>query len=521
MKEEKFKIALGIYMLLYFIINVITLTDFPFVHSDEAWLSGLTRNMMESGSLGVTETFFDLKPRYPHGIKSIFHLLQMPMLALFGYQVFSFRLLSLIFGCLSILIFYFLLSYLLNRCDGISGWYPLLGAVLLSLDIQFIYSAHFARQEILLIFSMLLVVYALAKRSYITAALVTGLSIGLHPNSFLLGTMAVVILLPKVRGSWKPLFQYGGVTGAFGLAFILLSLSFDKHFFSHYLAYGNSEFDIGASPASKLAELPYFIQKIWHGVSGTYYVPNIRLQLILFAITLVAALLYLLIGKERNKNRILFCIRGISGILLGMVIIGRYNQTSIIFFFPLFYLLLLLVIDGIFGPAGVFGSVNCRKNMAIGVLILVIGASGVYSIKPWLNYSYGDYLNEIAKAVVPENKVLANLNSEYYFENGKLLDVRNLSYLKENNMTIEDYIKVNEIEYILLSNEMDFIYSQRPVWNILYGNPRYMEELRAFVAQECILVHAFTDNTYAIRIPQYMNSGRDFTVEIYKVKGVF
>lgn len=515
MKKET---VLGIYVLLYFLVNLSILTDFPFVHSDEAWLSGLTRNMMESGNLGVTETFFDLKPRYPHGIKSLFHLLQMPMLALFGYQVFSFRLLSLIFGCLSLMAFYFLLKYILGRGDGTSAWYPLLGTVLLSLDIQFIYAAHFARQEILLIFAMLLVIYALSRGSYTAAALVTGLSIGLHPNSFLLGTMAATILLSVGRPRWKPFLTYSGITGAFALAFVLLSLSFDKHFFPHYLAYGNSEFDIGASPANKLAELPTFFLKIWHGVSGTYYVPQIRLQLLLFAITFVAALIYLMAGKARNKDGIVCCIKGLAGILLGMVLIGRYNQTSILFLFPLCYLLLLLIIEGFLGPANIFGSVNDRKNMTIGVLALVVGALSIYQIAPWLSYSYDDYLREIAKAVKPENKVLANLNSEYYFENGKLLDVRNLTYLKENKMSIGDYIKANEIEYILLSGEMDFIYSQRPVWNILYGNPRYMEELRDFVEQQCTLAHEFTDNTYAIRIPMYINSGRDFAVQIYKVK---
>jgi hypothetical protein len=40
------------YLTGYFFVNLTFLADYPFVHSDEAWLSGLTRNMMESGSLG-------------------------------------------------------------------------------------------------------------------------------------------------------------------------------------------------------------------------------------------------------------------------------------------------------------------------------------------------------------------------------------------------------------------------------------------------------------------------------------
>ena len=43
-REDKWYLG---YLLLYFAANLAFLCDFPFVHSDEAWLSGLTRNMME------------------------------------------------------------------------------------------------------------------------------------------------------------------------------------------------------------------------------------------------------------------------------------------------------------------------------------------------------------------------------------------------------------------------------------------------------------------------------------------
>ena len=61
----KFKYFIYIYLLVYFILNILFLVDFPFVHSDEPWLSGLSRAMMESRSLAVTEPFLIVLKEIP------------------------------------------------------------------------------------------------------------------------------------------------------------------------------------------------------------------------------------------------------------------------------------------------------------------------------------------------------------------------------------------------------------------------------------------------------------------------
>lgn len=518
-------LIMGIYILCYFLISLSFLTEFPFVHSDETWLSGLTRNMMEKGDLGVTETFYDLKPRYPHAIKTIFHLLQMPMLVLFQYDVFAFRLLSLTFGCFTLVLFYLLLKSIFNGSDStrLLG-YPIMGTIFLSVDIQFIYASHFARQEILLVCCIVACMLALFKKHYLIAGLITGLSIGLHPNSFLIGTMCGAMLFPigskqiKRWKAWKPLLGYAGITSVFAVLFLSISLAFDRQFFKHYFEYGNSEFDIGAPVTSKLMELPYFFKKIWYGVSGTYYVPDVRFELILFALSGAAILILVLSGKLNKGTETALIGKGIIGMLVGMVMIGRYNQTSLVFLFPMFFILVLLAADSLTDG---LKKVNLfAKNVAVIILIMIAAVTSGLNIAPWLNHSYEDYTDEIARVVEPQNKVLANLNCEYYFDNGKLLDYRNLSYLKEEGMSVEDYIRENKIEYIILSDEMDLIYSQRPIWNMIYGNLRYVDELHQFLNENCMLVHRFQNNIYGIRIVQYMNSDRDFTVQIFKVKNL-
>jgi hypothetical protein len=206
---------------------------------------------------------------------------------------------------------------------------------------------------------------------------------------------------------------------------------------------------------------------------------------------------------------------------VGMVVIGRYNQTSIVFFFPLFFMLLIAELKLIFTSSRLFRRKGMRQSVLPILLILLIGCSSILQIRPWLtpSHSYETYLEAISKAVLPDHNVLANLNSEYYFENGMLLDYRNLAYLKENQLSVADYIREKQIEYIILSNEMDLIYAQRPVWNIIYGNPRYMEELREFTKEKCTLVHSFQNNIYGVRIIPYMDrSDHSFTVEIFKVE---
>ncbi|MEG0271461.1 MAG: 4-amino-4-deoxy-L-arabinose transferase, partial [Clostridia bacterium] len=70
---------------LWFLLNLLFLTRYPYMHSDESWLAGLSRSMLSNHSIGVTESFFDLKPRYPHAIKLLFQLLLMPFMALLGH----------------------------------------------------------------------------------------------------------------------------------------------------------------------------------------------------------------------------------------------------------------------------------------------------------------------------------------------------------------------------------------------------------------------------------------------------
>lgn len=503
-----------IIVFLYVILNLAFLDSFPFIHSDESWLGGLSRNIAETGSYRSTETFFDLKPRYPHAIKIIFHTMQIIIIKISGYSITNLRLLSFAFGLLTLLFFFKLV-----KMESKSEHLALLSTALLAFDIQFIYASHFARQEIILVFVLVFTMYYFfrhldhlkARHSIITGIFI-GLSIGIHPNSFLISLPFAALYLYyslSKKLKFRHLLIYISTLAAFTVAFVLLSLHLDSNFITNYAKYG-SEFEVFNPVTSKIAEVSYFYQKLFYMVSGTYYTPNIKLQFVLFPLLIaVSSVIWFSSRKSCRDDRIIPIIISILALNSGIILIGRYNQTSVVFQFPLFYML----------ASNILGRIRSTYRWSAAWLLLsLISVNTVFNVLPHTSNDYAGYLNEISSAVNKDDTVLANLNSDFYFDNGKLHDYRNLAYLKEKDLSFEDYIRQNGIKYIILSEELDLIYKKRPKWDGIYGPLLYYNEMMDFLKYKCEPVHEFTNKTYGIRISQYINT-MDWKVSIYRVIG--
>ncbi|MDL2219247.1 glycosyltransferase family 39 protein [Ruminococcaceae bacterium OttesenSCG-928-O06] len=497
-----------VYLAVYVLVNLLFLARFPVVHSDETWLSGLSRNMLQQGSLAVTEPFFDLKPRFPHAIKSVFHLLQMPFLQVFGYNAFAFRLLSLLGGAAALWVFYFVVL-------RASGQKPLAFAacVLLSLDVQFIQAAHFARAEILVLLGMLLCVYLLlgtGRFAHLWAGVVTGVCIGLHPNSFLVaglcGGLLVAACIRDKRFHWRRILGYVGVVAAFAAFFVALSFWFDPQFPAHYLAYGD-EFAVSSGLLAKLGEVIPYLQRLFFRVTGTYNLPDIRFQLVLFGVVLAAA-----VALQRWVPQLSALLWGLLGMAAAMTLVGRFSQPYVIFYFPLCYLMLALLL-GYSWPR--------RAAVAVGGLAVAVGLMAAVQIVPVATQpaQYDRYIEEIATVVPQDAKTIGNLNAGYHFTNGALLDVRNLSYLRQSGLSLAQYVETRGVEYLIISDELYALYEKRPYWNGVYGNIHYLQQLDELLENHCTLVHSFVDNQYGVRVAEWQNTARDFTVRIYHYDG--
>lgn len=504
-------------LIIYFLLSISFLTKFPFIHSDESWLSGLSRNYVDKGTPITTEAFFDLLPRFPHAIKIIYHYIQAIFIKAFGYNVFSIRLMSLIFGILALIMFY-KLAHKITR----SKTFSIIIMSFLAFDIQFIYASHFARQEIVILFLLISSVYISINKNLryskyseylndIMIGIITGLSIGIHPNSFFIAVSIGFIYLYKIYfvkcAKLKDLLLYAFVTAIFAAIFVGISLYFDSEFFYNYKNFG-SQFGVFYDTGSKITQIKDFYLKLYYGVSGTYYTPNVKFQLLLFPmIILISIILKIKTIYTETSTNIGFMLVIILGINITYMIIGRYNQTSIIFIFPFCYLLLGIILL----------EMNIKfRNVILITIIFALIITSVINVLPFLNDDYDKYISNIEKVVGPNNKVLANLNAEFYFDNDHLVDYRNLHFLKDNNISFSEYLNKRNIKYIIYPEEMDFIYGRRPVWNGIYGNLYYYyDDMKAFLDNNCELIHEFY-SPYAMRIVRYMYK-QPWKVKIYRV----
>ena len=529
-KKENYYIYIITYIAGWFILNTVFLDVFPFFHSDEIWLAGLTRTMLEAGSPNLTEPFFDLFPRTVHGLKLIFHGFQAPFILLSGYTPSGIRMLSLVCGAAGLFLFFRML-----RKAGVECFFSFLGTVLLSLDIQFIYASHFGRQEaLLLLFMMIGVNVSIGKDPGIqggrsgnaaAAGLLTGGALGIHPNAFITAwPISLFFLISVIRKRRKPadgiIFLAAAGTGA-GL-FIGLSLLMNPDFFREYMAFGRTV-GVREGILERFADFPAFLQKLFLKISGTYYTPDIRPQIILLPIT-TAAGIYIARKDDIRFGAGMLGICGISGITAGLIIIGKYSQPSFVFYIPFIHILLAALLNRL--------SDNVKEKIPDGSLIrysryifpvimiivfISVSVTQIYREVKREKNAFKDY-NFAIDNIIPEgSKVLANINAGLGLKNSEFRDWRNLGFIAEQGLSPEEYIRTRKIDFIIYPEELDYIYQTRPVWNIMYGNIYlWFEDLKNFIEQECEHTEGFSSPGYGMRIVPLRYS-KEWRVDIYRV----
>lgn len=503
----------AIYILFWTAINLLLLAGFPFMHTDESWLAGLSRAILTDSNPASTEPFFDLVLRAPHALKILFHAAQILFIKLFGYNLFSLRLPSLLSGAAALAVFSSLCGRLKIN--------PKTGVILLSCQIQFIYAAHFGRQEIQVLLLMLISLNALYSahpgfRRGLFVGLPIAIAIGFHPNAFIAAWPAGLILLIEIIRRKRRIYEGLGflilpaITAVF---FIFLSMRFNSSFVSSYSSFGE---EVGTMAPLDIKVLGFddFYQKLFLRISGTYYTPRIWPVFLLAALASLWLIISRIIQGKPFQKAALAAATGIIGVNIGILLIGKYSAPSIVFVIPALVLLIAAAIERL--PI-----IRLRHILfaAAAAMLLINSILMIMEETGGGRETYSDYQKNI-KAVIPEgySRVLGPLNAEFCLEHGRLLDWRNLSMLREAGISLEEYIQQNNIEYIIYNEEYDLIYKQRPVWNILYGNPTiYHEQLQDFLGGSCEIVAEFESPGYGTRIV-FHRFKKDWKVRIYKVK---
>ncbi|OFV70441.1 ArnT family glycosyltransferase [Acetobacterium wieringae] len=517
--------ALYWYLGLYFLVNLLFLTAFPYVHSDESWLSGLSRHIAVTGDIGVTEPFFNIYQRYPHAIRLLFHLLQAGFMQLFGYQIFTFRLISLLFS-VATLYFFYKLGRLFCRSAGTA----LLATLLLSLDLQYLYASHLARQEIIIVFILVLALYLLISRidrhryrDDLGLGIIVGLGIGVHPNILMVAVtigLGYAYYLWQKKISWRNLALLVLVIGLFAVLFIGLSIAMDPDYLTHYTQQGQN-FGVGDGLLGKWQGLLLFYQHLFNQFSIEYYMPNIRFQLLVFAAVVLLSLGLLLKHRSTPRDQPLrLPLLLIFGVNLGIFVIGRYNVTSVVFIFPLMYLLTVLLLESVYPdqmPNQRQASEKKRKKKWLpGLLVLITAVLTLTGLHPPAN-SYATYLSQIQTAIPGNPKILGNLNAEYAFADGQLLDYRNLQYLDDQGITFADYVAAEQIEVIIYYDELGLIIANHPRYEVMYGDlTPIAAEMTAFLAAHCEEITVFNDASYGTNLAPLIDA-RPWSIHIFRV----
>ncbi len=512
--------------LLFFGINLFFLADFPFVHSDETWLGGLTQSMRNLGDLSATEQFFDLYERNPHAVKVLYHLIQMGAVELFGWSVLTLRTLSLLAGALTLSALYSGLYSYLERILGDPlrariGAFT--AAVLTATDIQFIYAAHTARQEIWLLLLMCSAAAVLADNpekasSRILAGILTGSAFGFHPNAAVISMPVFVLVFATVKYWGEPgmrrqaLLHFLLPYAAVAASFFLLSLQMNPNFITDYLNYG-AELGVRAPYREKLTGILGFYGKIFTQESGTYYTPDVRPQFFFYSATaLLAAAGSLTYPSVRRSAGPLLVSLFLMQLIFSAV--GRYGQPSVVLNLP-----------AAVSIAAVLTAVLPHRKktrhraliLLISVLALLSALHSAVEIRRSIreNSDYTRYLEQLEEVLPDERIVLGNINTLPLFAAGELYDWRNIGVLAEQGGSFREYLDERGITHIIYPEEIDLIHTLSPAWDGLYGPISALhDEIQHVLTHEAEETAVFTSRTYAMRIVRYQQEA-DWKVTVY------
>lgn len=521
-------IAIGL-IATFFCINIVTLMTFPTVHSDELWLKGIATEMLTKGRFDVTEPFYDLYPRVIHPFRWLYNSFIIVALKTYGPTIAAVRFVSLLFGTLCLSLVY---KIACKHFD--SPLYGIAATLMMCLNIQFVYSSHLGRQETIILFLLLFGYWLLLKNDIKhlvpKLSLIILLGMGVHPNSFILGVCFAGLLFFSWfmhEARFSQFIVLIGMTTIGALSYVLIGYLMNPNFITGYINFGKT-LGVDTHASSRFEGFYWYWYKLFNQIGGTYDLFNIKVALILMALLSMIWLPLLLISLtkvriNKLKHSIFYPFVTIIGIALSYLIIGRYNQTAIVFMMPF---LIMLTLQSLQIALSLYEqSTNKKSPMILPVMLILLamlwGSNlmhnlNAYDANRFYSKSYNVMLDEIAAHVPADSIVLGNLNIIEAFDPNRFYDIRNLGYLDSSSNAFENYIESRNIQYIILHEEMDYIARTSPKWDFLYVNIDYYEEMQKYLESHATRIYAFENPLYAMRLSRFSGTYPWQTV-IYKV----
>ena len=111
--------------------------------------------------------------------------------------------------------------------------------------------------------------------------------------------------------------------------------------------------------------------------------------------------------------------------------------------------------------------------------------------------------------------MLANLNAAFAFGYDRLVIWRDFDALP-GDADLEAVLEELGVRWVVLPDELEYIYARRPVWNGLYGNPRRYPELIDLLDGRGTETDRGVFPAYAMRIVPYMDCGA-WSIGVYRL----
>lgn len=537
--------------LAYLGLHLWSISWFPFVHSDEAWLASLSRTMVQGGSVtpgvreirgggpAATEEFFRLTTRHPHALKTLYHLLQGPLVVRWWHPLAA-RIPSLIAGMGATVLVGLILTRLTgNLLVGLS-----MGAAS-ALDVQLFYISHLARQEAMVVVLMLAAVALLVRArgsgvvKSLAAATIIGITIFIHPNAFV-AAAAVFPWVVHTAGPGRRMTAeavYVGGLAAGALLAIGVSLAMDPAFFANYAEFGASV-GVSAGFLERFARLREFFLKIAGRHAGTYYLAPFAIQLWMLVAASLATIAVFVHARRRSvaPNAAaagLTAVFSVVATVLALFIVGKYSPPSVVFLVPWLYITIGLLAGAVLAHLRGSGA-RIRSVVLITVIITIPLLNGIQltrELLPPRPHEYRSYLERVRSPIPEGEVVLANLNTAFAFQPGELRVWRDLGALPpvpelppapSDELLLDRpfarFLRDERVRWVVVPvDELEKIYRERPVWNEVYGNPhRFYPELMAILDRYGTRVDRFVGGRYAMRLVPFMERGPHH-VEVYRL----
>jgi hypothetical protein len=362
---------------------------------------------------------------------------------------------------------------------------------------------------------MLLNIYLIYSKKFnpLTYSIVILLGIGIHANSFLIGMTSAALMTSQILMKERPfrdLMKLIGFTACGAAVYLVIGFAWNPDLIQKYFEFGSS-LGVDAPPISRLEGFYWFWYKLFYRIGGTYDLYDIKLELILLGLSLLAMPYLFLRNKRNGFGNALHQLAIIISIGIGLFIIGRYNQTSVIFIMPFIILLL-----------GEYLYPLLKSKYWVALVLIAASSFHLYDNidtyyeeMPYYK-SYDMILDEIRTYVPGDARVLGNLNMIAAFDNRNFIDIRNLGFLKQNGYDFETYVKANQIEYILIHDEMEYLENTSPKWDFLYVDISYYSDMIEFLDRHTTLIGTVDNPVYAMRITRYTGTF-PWQTKIYRI----